>query len=123
MDINIIDNSGLPKDELHDVCLRALEKCGLTGEGYAKRLAPVDTGRLRSDVSHAVNSDDLSVDIGTAVEYTPYVKLRGHCTLWEVPPFRPLRGHLPPRGGFKRFYPRSLQGPLTRGPSQALHDC
>ena len=49
-----------------------LEKVGLTAERYAKALCPVDTGRLRNSISHAVEGD--SVYIGTNVEYAVYVE-------------------------------------------------
>ena len=51
---------------------RGLEKVGLTAERYAKALCPVDTGRLRNSISHAVEGD--SVYIGTNVEYAVYVE-------------------------------------------------
>ena len=52
---------------------RALEKIGLVAEGYAKRLCPVDTGRLRNSITHA--DDGEAEYIGTNVEYAPYVEL------------------------------------------------
>jgi len=52
---------------------RGLEKVGLTAERYAKALCPVDTGRLRNSISHAVEGD--SAYIGTNVEYAPYVEM------------------------------------------------
>lgn len=51
---------------------RGLEAIGLTAEGHAKRITPVDTGRLRNSISHA--TDDDSAYIGTNVEYAPYVE-------------------------------------------------
>lgn len=54
----------------------ALEKCGLVAEGYAKRLCPVDTGRLRNSITHTTRSEPEPVEyIGTNVEYAPYVEL------------------------------------------------
>ncbi len=46
-------------------------------EGAAKRLCPVDTGRLRSSISHelAVDGRGLVAFIGTNVEYAIYVEL------------------------------------------------
>lgn len=43
-------------------------------EGAAKRLAPVDTGRLRGSITHAMGVDGQGVfaDIGTDVEYAIY---------------------------------------------------
>ena len=52
---------------------RGLEAIGLTAEGHAKRITPVDTGRLRNSISHA--TDDEAAYIGTNVEYAPYVEL------------------------------------------------
>lgn len=50
---------------------RGLEAIGLTAEGYAKENTPVDTGRLRNSMSHAVEDD--AVYIGSNVEYAPFV--------------------------------------------------
>ena len=47
----------------------ALEAVGLQAEGYAKLACPVDTGRLRNSISHAVQGD--TVYIGSNVEYGP----------------------------------------------------
>ncbi len=52
---------------------RGLEAIGLTAEGHAKRITPVDTGRLRNSISHA--TDGEAAYIGTNVEYAPYVEL------------------------------------------------
>ena len=62
-------------DEFHDAVLRALERCGSQAEGYAKDLAPVDTGRLRNGISHAVSEDEMAAYVGTNVSYAPYVEL------------------------------------------------
>lgn len=61
--------------EFHDAVLRALERCGSQAEGYAKDLAPVDTGNLRNSVSHVVDDSENAVYIGTNVSYAPYVEL------------------------------------------------
>lgn len=53
----------------------ALEEIGLVAEGYAKRLCPVDTGRLRASITHALNVGSKSVSIGTNVEYGPFIEL------------------------------------------------
>ena len=52
---------------------RGLEAIGLAAEGHAKKITPVDTGRLRNSISHA--TDDEAAYIGTNVEYAPYVEL------------------------------------------------
>ena len=62
MRIEITDNSGTALEDLKAACLRALEKRGLTAEGYAKLLCPVDTGNLRNSITHQV---EPAVYIGT----------------------------------------------------------
>lgn len=75
MHIEIIDNSGLVREEFQAAVLRALEKCGLTAEGYAKILCPVDTGELRNSITHQVDEGEPAVYIGSASEYAAYVEL------------------------------------------------
>lgn len=75
MNIEITDNSGLVREEFQAACLRALEKCGLTAEGYAKMLCPVDTGNLRNSITHRVDEGEPAVYIGSALEYAPYPEL------------------------------------------------
>ena len=52
---------------------RGLEAIGLTAEGHAKKETPVDTGRLRNSIAHAVESD--AAYIGTSTSYAPFVEL------------------------------------------------
>lgn len=75
MDIELIDNSPMVKRAFEEACLRALERCGMQAEGYAKDLCPVDTGNLRNSISHRVDEDDQAAYIGTNSEYGPYVEL------------------------------------------------
>lgn len=69
------DYSADVMNEFHDAVLRALERCGEQAEGYAKDLAPVDTGNLRNSISHKVDDGEPAVYIGTNVSYAPYVEL------------------------------------------------
>lgn len=62
-------------NKFHDAVLRALERCGSQAEGYAKDLAPVDTGNLRNSISHKVDESEPAVYIGSNVEYAAYVEL------------------------------------------------
>ena len=62
-------------NKFHDAVLRALERCGEQAEGYAKDLAPVDTGNLRNSISHKVDDGEPAVYIGANVSYAPYVEL------------------------------------------------
>lgn len=73
MNFDFTSNKDKVEDELEQAIARALEKCGLTAEGYAKKAVPVDTGRLRNDVTHKVSGN--SAYIGTNVEYAAYVEL------------------------------------------------
>lgn len=71
--VKVEDHSEEVREALIQAKERALEAIGLVAEGYAKLRTPVDTGRLRSSVSHAVSGD--SAYIGTNVEYAPYVEM------------------------------------------------
>lgn len=73
--VEFIDNSAEIMDEFEAACIRALERCGSQAEGYAKDLAPVDTGRLRNSISHEVDDAEKAVYIGTNVKYALYVEL------------------------------------------------
>ena len=73
MSYTIKDNTKEVLSALDKAIERGLEAIGLTDEGHAKKETPVDTGRLRNSISHAV--EDKSAYIGTNVEYAPYVEL------------------------------------------------
>ena len=73
MNIQFTDNSKEIIEAMQQATVRALEKCGLTAEGYAKKLAPVDTGNLRNSITHTVDEEEPAAYIGTNVEYAPYV--------------------------------------------------
>ena len=75
MNVQFTDNSKEILAAMQAAALRALEKCGLTAEGYAKKLCPVDTGNLRNSITHKVDEAELAVYIGTNIEYGPYVEL------------------------------------------------
>ena len=74
-EIRVVDNSAEVRQAFEDAIARALEKCGLVAEGYAKKLCPVDTGNLRNSISHKVDDGEPAVYIGTNVSYAPYVEL------------------------------------------------
>lgn len=75
MNVEIRNNSKAISAEIKAALLRGLEKCGLVGEGYAKKLCPVDTGNLRNSITHAVDEEEPAAYIGTNSEYGPYVEL------------------------------------------------
>lgn len=82
------DNTDEAKTALSAAFDRALEKIGLTAERYAKNLCPVDTGRLRNSITHAIDSGEKAAYIGTNVEYGPYVEF-GTSRQKEQPYLRP----------------------------------
>lgn len=75
MNIEIIDNTPMVKEELKAAIERALWSCGSQAEGYAVDLCPVDTGALRNSITHKVDTDEQAVYIGTNNEYAAYVEL------------------------------------------------
>ena len=75
MNVQFTDNSKEVLEAMQQAALRALEKCGLTAEGYAKKLCPVDTGNLRNSITHTVDEEEPAAYIGSNVEYAAYVEL------------------------------------------------
>ena len=74
MKITLEDHSDEVYKELEAACQRALEKCGLVAEGYAKKLCSVDTGNLRNSITHTVSDSEKAAYIGTNSEYAVYVE-------------------------------------------------
>ena len=72
MKITFEDNSGLTLKQLERATAKALETMGEVAESYTKAETPVDTGRLRNSMSHAVKGHDAY--IGTNVYYAPFVE-------------------------------------------------
>lgn len=67
-----------------------LLKAAIRVERMAKRLCPVDTGRLRASITHALESDAQGVlaIVGTDVHYAPYVEF-GTSRMAAQPYLRP----------------------------------
>lgn len=75
MKITLEDHSDEVLEALESACQRALEKCGLVGEGYAKKLCPVNTGDLRNSITHTVaDNGERTAYVGTNSEYGVYVE-------------------------------------------------
>lgn len=74
-DVEITDHTAEVAAALEEALQRGLEMCGLVAEGYAKRLARVDTGVLRNSITHQVDTGTQTVYIGSNLEYAPYVEL------------------------------------------------
>ena len=77
MDITVISHRAAVESAVESAVERALEICGGKCETYAKKLCPVDTGRLRNSITHQAESWDTEL-IGTNVEYAPYVEFGHH---------------------------------------------
>lgn len=75
MSVEFRDNSKEVLAALREAATRALEKCGIAAEGFAKKAVPVDTGNLRNSISHKVDEKEKVVYIGTNSEYGAYVEL------------------------------------------------
>lgn len=69
------DNRREVAEAIDKAVAAALEEMGLACEGYAKLACPVDTGRLRSSITHMTKPSDGAVYVGTNVEYGPCVEL------------------------------------------------
>lgn len=69
------DNRREVAEAIDKAVASALEEMGLACEGYAKLACPVDTGRLRSSITHMTKPSDDAVYVGTNVEYGPCVEL------------------------------------------------
>ena len=67
------NNTQLIQRKIRKGTIQAMEKIGLACEGYAKKLCPVDTGRLRNSITHLL-LDEKNVIVGTNVEYATYVE-------------------------------------------------
>lgn len=79
MKFRLEDHSAEVYKELEAACQRALEKCGLVAEGYAKKLVnspgKFGTGALRNSITHTVtNSGERAAYVGTNSEYGVYVE-------------------------------------------------
>ena len=69
------NNAKVIEEAMNAAFMTALEEIGLVAEGYAKRLCPVDTGRLRNSITHAIfGGSEPYVIIGTNVEYAEAVE-------------------------------------------------
>ena len=75
MNVQFTDNSKEVLEAMQQAAVRALGKCGLTAEGYAKKLCPVDTGNLRNSITHKLDDGEPTVYIGSNAEYAAYIEL------------------------------------------------
>ena len=71
MKVDYKDNSEQVLSAMEKAIKNGLEAIGLTAEVHAKKITPVDTGRLRNSISHATYKE--AAYIGTNVEYAAFV--------------------------------------------------
>jgi HK97 gp10 family phage protein len=105
--VEIMANKNADK-EIREALRRGLKKVGMIAETHAKSIAPVDTGLLRNSITFALggevtstaeymdnsgeqtgtyegqapadDKDEITLYVGTNVEYAPYLEL-GHMTV------------------------------------------
>ena len=113
--VQVVGDVRIAIDRVHKNAKKALKMIGMTVESNAKGMAPVDTGLLRNSITYAIGGEapsisqyandnggnlheyngkadededgEMSVTIGTGVEYAPYQEL-GHHTRngkWVAP--------------------------------------
>ena len=73
--VKVTDNTDEALSALESAVERGLEIIGGKAETYAKDICPVNTGRLRGDITHKTDPAEKAVTIGSNVEYAPYVEL------------------------------------------------
>lgn len=91
MKVDFTDNSKEVLAEFESAVLRALETCGLTAEGYAKKLQVPDTGLLRNSITHAIGGEAAAIETYEADRPKPGRKSSG-CT-----GYCGLHPHTPPQ--------------------------
>lgn len=69
------NNTRQIQSAINQAIATALEEIGLSAERFAKAETPVDTGRLRNSITHALDMGENAVYIGTNVEYAPAVEM------------------------------------------------
>lgn len=79
MNVRVTDNTREVKEAMREAQRTALEASAQLVEGEAILRCPVDTGNLRSSITHIVNDDNAVV--GTNVEYAPYPEYKGQAYL------------------------------------------
>ena len=69
------DNTAIVQAGIKKAIMNALEEIGLKAEKHAKKLTPVDTGRLRNSITHRIDIFGTAVYIGTNVSYGKYIEM------------------------------------------------
>lgn len=72
------DNTEQILHALDQAKANGLQEIGLAAERFAVMKTPVDTGRLKNSMTHALDVPNDAVYVGTNVEYAVYVELGAH---------------------------------------------
>ena len=100
-----IDNFARYRDGAHKGIHHAQVTAALATTTLAKRLCPVDTGRLRSSIRPRFSLLDLEADVYTDVSYAPYVEFgTGQRGAESAPPDSP--------GGYDPTWPGQYAQPF-----------
>ena len=54
---------------------KVLTAWGIMAQGYATEYCPKDTGNLSQSIDYGLIEDNMEMQVGTNVEYAPYVEL------------------------------------------------
>lgn len=76
MRVDITDNTGQVKEAKDEAVKKALELIGLKAEGYAKALAPTDTGLLKNSITYAVGGNAPAINSYKADRPDSHGKIR-----------------------------------------------
>lgn len=58
-----------------DTLRKVLTAWGIMAQGYATEYCPKDTGNLSQSIDYGLIEDNMEMQVGTNVEYAPYVEL------------------------------------------------
>lgn len=61
-------------DSMKNALKKGLIVATLTAEDNAVQLAPIDTGRLKGDIKHDIDEENLVGIVGNTVEYAPHLE-------------------------------------------------
>ena len=70
-----LDNLAKFAEEFQDKLAEALMQACVYVQDSAKEHCPVDSGQLRNSITYEVDEDSLVGQVGTNVEYAPYVEM------------------------------------------------
>ena len=69
------NNISLVKQIEKQTLVKTLTAWGILAQGYATEYCPRDTGNLVGSIDYGIIPDELEMQVGTDVNYAPYVEL------------------------------------------------